>query len=142
MRAGTILMYNCSGPEFSKMRQIFAMLHLRMRVVNPEHYHITLGELALGKGEAGEAAEVLPEPMLVFCGLNSALLHQVLEVLRLAQLPPIAMKAVLTETNLGWDTHKLYEELLKEREAIAAQKAEQASEAEAENAPEAQPEEK
>ena len=142
MRAGTILMYNCSGPEFSKMRQIFAMLHLRMRVVNPEQYHITLGELALGKGEAGEAAEVLPEPMLVFCGLNSALLHQVLEVLRLAQLPPIAMKAVLTETNLGWDTHKLYEELLKEREAIAAQKAEKASEAEAENAPEAQPEEK
>ena len=30
--AGTILMYNLSGPEFSKLRQIFAMLRLRMRV--------------------------------------------------------------------------------------------------------------
>lgn len=124
------------------MRQIFAMLRLRMRVVNPEQYHIALGELAVGKGEAGEPAEVLPEPMLVFCGLNSALLHQVLEVLRLAQLPPIAMKAVLTETNLSWDTHQLYEELLKEREAIAAQKAEAVPGAATEEATEAASEEK
>ena len=122
-------MYNCSGPEFSKLRQIFAMLRLRMRVVSPEQYHLPLGELAAGKGEPGEAAQALPEPMLVFCGLNSALLHQVLEVIRLAQLPPIALKAVLTDTNQEWNTQQLYEELLKEREAIAAQKAEKASDA-------------
>ena len=36
--AGTILMYNCSGPEFSRLRQIFAMLRLRMRVVEPDRY--------------------------------------------------------------------------------------------------------
>ena len=125
-------MYNCSGPEFSKLRQIFAMLRLRMRVVSPEQYHLPLGELAQGKGEPGEAAQALPEPMLVFCGLNSALLHQVLEVIRVAQLPPIPLKAVLTDTNQEWDTQQLYEELLKEREAIAAQKAEKAAEAPAE----------
>ena len=39
------------------------------------------------------------------------------------------MKAVLTDTNQGWNTQQLYEELLKEREAIAAQKAEQATDA-------------
>ena len=122
-------MYNCSGPEFSKMRQIFAMLRLRMRVVNPDQYHVALGELAAGKGEPGEQAEALPEAMLVFCGLSSALLHQVLEVIRLAQLPPIGLKAVLTETNQEWNTRQLYEELLKEREAIAAQKEEKAAEA-------------
>ena len=120
--AGTILMYNCSGPEFSKLRQIFAMLRLRMRPVGPDRYHVSLAELAEGKGEASaEAGEAIPEAMLVFCGLGDALLHQVLEVIRVAKLPPIPLKAVMTETNREWDTRQLYEELLKEREVIAAQ---------------------
>ena len=81
--------------------------------------HISLEELAQGKGEPGEPAEALTEPMLVFCGLGQALLEQVLEVIRLAKLPPIPLKAVLTETNREWDTTQLLAELVKEREAIA-----------------------
>ena len=108
-RSGTVLMYNCSGPEFSKLRQIFAMLKLRMRPVEPDRYHLTLAELAEGKGEAGEAQEPVQESMLVFCGLGDAFLHQVLEVIRLAKLPPIPLKAVLTETNRGWTTAQLRE---------------------------------
>ena len=108
--AGTVLLYNCSAPEFSKLKQIFAMLRLRMRVVEPDRYHVPLEELARGQGEAGETAEVL--------------LNQVLEVIRLAKLPPIPLKAVLTDTNQTWNTLQLHEELLREREAIAAQKAE------------------
>ena len=122
--AGTILMYNCSGPEFSKLRQIFAMLRLRMRVVASDRYHVSLEELAEGKGEAGEQSDAIPETMLVFCGLGDALLQQVLEGIRVAKLPPIGMKAVLTETNRTWDSLQLYQELCREREAIAAQKAE------------------
>lgn len=121
--AGTILMYNCSGEEFSRLRQIFAMLRLRMRVVGPDRYHVPLEELAKGKGEPGETAESLPEPMLVFCYLPQALLHQVLEVIRVAKLPPIPMKAVLTTANQEWDTLQLYEELCKERESVAAEQA-------------------
>ena len=119
--AGTVLLYNCSAPEFSKLKQIFAMLRLRMRVVEPDRYHIPLEELSRGKGEPGEAAEPLPEAMLVFCGLGQALLNQVLEVIRVANLPPIPLKAVLTETNREWDTRQLYAELCREREAVAGQ---------------------
>ena len=122
--AGTVLMYNCSGEQFSKLKQIFAMLRLRMRVVESDRYHISLEDLAQGKGEPGELSEPLSESMLVFCGLPQALFHQVLEVIRVAKLPPIPLKAVLTETNRTWNTHQLYAELVKEQEAIAAQKAE------------------
>ena len=119
-------MYGCSGPEFSKLRQIFAMLRLRMRPVEPDRYHVSLEELAAGRGEPGEAAAPLPEAMLVFCGLGEALLNQVLEVIRVAQLPPIPLKAVLTQTNREWDTFQLHQELLQEREAIAARGIEEA----------------
>lgn len=94
------------------------MLRLRMRVVNPDKYHLTLAELADGKGEPLEDAsdvKPVPERMLVFCGLNQVLLAQVLEVIRLAKLPPIPMKAVLTMNNLQWNTMQLYEELCRER---------------------------
>ena len=117
--AGTVLLYNCSGEKFSKLKQIFAMLRLRMRVVGPDRYHISLEELAQGKGEPGEAAQPLPESMLVFCGMGQ-------EVIRVANLPPIPLKAVLTETNRQWNTIQLHEELCKEREAMAAQKEEKA----------------
>ena len=123
-KSGTILMYECSGPEYSKLRQIFAMLRLRMRPVTPDKYHLTLAELADGKGEPLEDAsdvKPVPERMLVFCGLNQVLLAQVLEVIRLAKLPPIPMKAVLTMNNLQWNTMQLYEELCREREAVQAQ---------------------
>ena len=120
MRAGTILLYNCSGPEFSKLRQIFAMLRLRMRPVEPARYQVPLGRLAEGKGEDGQEEQAIPETMLVFCGLGQALLNQVLEVIRVAKLPPIPLKAVLTDANREWTTLQLYEELKKEREAIAA----------------------
>ena len=113
--AGTILIYNCSGEPFSKLKQIFAMLRLRMRVVEPSRYHISLGELAQGKGEPGAEAEPLPEYM------PQALLNQVLEVIRVAKLPPISLKAVLTDTNQDWNTHQLYEELLKERNSFAGE---------------------
>ena len=122
--AGTVLMYNCSGEEFSKLKQIFAMLRLRMRPVEPERYHVPLGDLAVGRGEPGPAAEPISEAMLVFCGMGQALLNQVLEVIRVAKLPLIPLKAVLTDSNQNWDTRQLYAELLKEREAIAAKKEE------------------
>lgn len=119
-KAGTVLMYNCSGPEFSKLKQIFAMLRLLMRPVTPDKYHLTLKELELGKGEAGEACEAFPEPMLVFCGTNGALVQQVLEIIRLSKMPPM-IKAMMTNDNQDWDSKKLYEELVKERDALAAQ---------------------
>ena len=119
-KAGTVLMYNCSGPEFSKLKQIFAMLRLLMRPVTPDKYHLTLKELELGKGEAGEACEAFPEPMLVFCGTNGALVQQVLEIIRLSKMPPM-IKAMMTDDNQEWDSKKLYEELVKERDALATQ---------------------
>ena len=65
-KTGTVLIYNCTGPKFSKLSQIFAMLGLRMRRVQPEQYNLPLLSLAKGEGEAVQAAaEPFAENMLV-----------------------------------------------------------------------------
>ena len=117
--SGSVLLYNCSGGKFSKLQQIFAMLRLRMRVVTPDRYHLPLSDLAQGLGEAGESAEAIPESMLVFCNVSAPLVQQILEILRVGKLPPIPLKAVMTESNKDWTSIQLYEELCKERQAVA-----------------------
>ena len=118
-KAGTILIYNCNGPEFSKMRQIFAMLRLLMRPITPEKYDIPLIELVKGTGTLNpESTEPFKENMLVFCGMNPALLHQVREVLRLAKLPTIHFSAVLTEQNFTWNSRQLHEDMQKNRDEL------------------------
>ena len=124
-KSGTVLIYNCTGPKFSKLSQIFAMLGLRMRRVQPAQYSQPLLELAQGvEGESAEH-EAFAENMLVFCGLNQAFLNQLLEVIRLAKLPPIQLKAVLTEDNQNWDSVKLHDELLEEKKRIEQAAAEE-----------------
>ena len=122
IKSGTILVYNCTDPKFAKLRQIFAMLRLRMRFIQPNQYHLSLLQLARGEGEAVENPEVEPitENILVFCGLNRAFLNQVLEVIRLAKMPEIHFKAILTTNNQDWTSKQLVEELYKEKEEIAA----------------------
>ena len=46
MKNGIVLMYNCGDAKFFKLKQIFAMLKLRMRTVTPDKYHLTLEQLA------------------------------------------------------------------------------------------------
>lgn len=128
-KTGTVLIYNCSGPKFAKLPQILAMLRIRMRRVQPNQYHLSLLELANGEGEVMEnPGQAIAENMLVFCGMNQAFLNQLLEVIRLAKLPPIHLKAVLTADNQNWDSLKLRDELLEEKKNIEAASAEKSTE--------------
>ena len=91
MTGETVLMYNCSGPEWAKLRQIFLMLRVRIRQVAPEQYGLTLEELLSRSEESRPVEESFLEPMLVFCGLSSAKLEQLLTAMRRASLPPIPL---------------------------------------------------
>ena len=131
MAKQSVLLYNCSGFQWTKLHQIMMMLRFRIRVIKPEQYHLALEQLAQGQGEpaADNVPEAFPESMMVFCGVGQAQLEAILNAIRLSKLPPIPLKAVLTETNREWNSLQLHEELLKE-EAIAQQAAAKKAEAE------------
>ena len=56
--------------------------------------------------------------MLVLCGFSQPMVNTFLSLLKASRLPVIPLKAVLTETNQGWNSLELHEELKKEHAAL------------------------
>ena len=120
MTKQAVLLYNCSGPQWTKLHQMMMMLRFRIRMIRPEQYHLPLEQLAQGQGEpaADSVPQAFPESMMVFCGVGQAQLEAILNAVRLSKLPPIPLKAVLTDSNREWDSVRLHKELLKEKAAL------------------------
>ena len=119
----TVLFYDPHGAEWGgKLRQVCAIQGLRLRAV--EDGDLGRGVLSLAEGtptaEAVQPFPPLPEPMLVLCGLGGAHLDRLLQGLRKAGVPRACLKAVLTGENSRWPLHTLYEELVRERDAVGS----------------------
>ena len=64
----------------------------------------------------GNVPAQIPEKVLVLHGFGERKLNEMLNQFRKAKVPPIALKAVLTEHNCGWSFYELYQELRQEKE--------------------------
>ena len=122
MAVETVLMYNCSGEQWAKLRQIFLMLRVRIRPVEADQYGLTLEELLGRSEEKTPVEEEFSDPMLVFCNLPHEKLDHLLTAMGRAGLPRIALKAMLTPTNRTWTSQQLWTELRQEHEAMQAQR--------------------
>ena len=117
------MIYNL--PEGEKRRRIrVALLRLGipLRDVSPGEFGHPLGYLAglEGFSPAEEPpAESFSEEMLVLCGLPQKKFNALLDALR-ASRASVALKAVLTETNAGWDSLELYRAIRAEHESMSA----------------------
>ncbi len=122
MAVETVLMYNCDGEQWSKLRQIFLMLRVRIRPVEADQYGLTLEDLLGRSEEKAPVEEEFSDPMLVFCNLPHEKLDHLLTAMGRAGLPRIALKAMLTPTNRTWTSQQLWTELRREHEAMQAQR--------------------
>ena len=102
MAVETVLMYNCNGEQWAKLRQIFLMLRVRIRPVEADQYGLTLEDLLGRSEEEATVEEEFSDPMLVFCNLPHEKLDHLLTAMGRAGLPRIALKAMLTPTNRTW----------------------------------------
>ena len=122
MATETVLMYNCDGEQWAKLRQIFLMLRVRIRPVEADQYGPTLEDLLGRSEEKSPVEEEFSDPMLVFCNLPHEKLDHLLTAMGRAGLPHIALKAMLTPTNRTWTSQQLWTELRREHEAMQAQR--------------------
>lgn len=131
MRA-TVLCYNLKGTaKGRKIGMIFGFLGYKVRHVDRSEYMLPLEAVAEGQKEDMEASgkmcqnagseqeteSIFQEEMLVMCPENEQMLDQALFRMRKEKVQ-VPLKAVLTETNKGWTSIALYEEIKKEHERM------------------------
>ena len=119
-----ILAYNLPAKHLAKLRMAAMKLGVPVRPVEKREYLQSLGSFVglLGTFESVYDGENFPEPMLVLCGFSQPMVNTFLSLLKASRLPPIPLKAVLTETNQGWNSLELHDELQKEHAAMTAGK--------------------
>lgn len=136
MRESILLMNFKDKKQLKGIQMTAFLLKLKIRMVEEKDFLQPLGYLAGVEGiePSGEVFEG-PGPaheILVFAGVSDAKLQRMLAEMRRNGIKKVDHKAVLTPTNVHWNTIQLYEELDKEHQALQkGQKAHESGSAEA-----------
>lgn len=100
-------------------------LGLKIRVVDRAQYTEAIGAIAGVPGYflSGETykGEGFEDEMLILKGFTGGMLDSFLHGFRKMKIQPVALKAVLTEANCGWNSLELHDELVKEHESMHSQ---------------------
>ncbi len=115
-----LLCFHMDEGKLSKIRLCAMRYKIRVRVVTPEEETLALGALCgLPAQEPVRHGETPAEEMMVMALFPAGMLDAFLRLMRQMKVPPVALKAVLTQTNSAWDARALCAELMQERDALA-----------------------
>lgn len=121
MKPPVLLCFNLQAEKAAKIRLLAMRLGVRVRSVEPAELGETLAALCGWEPPTGSATgEPFTDEMLVLANFSGAQLNEFLGGFKRGQIPTVALKAVLTDTNLHWSAVALHSELVQEHEALAA----------------------
>lgn len=117
--APLVLFYNLENKKGSALRLLCLKLRIRVRAVKPEEYLEPVGALAGFVPPTNAACDQdFSDEMVVMVNFGSKLLGQLLNEMRAMHQPGVALKAVLTPSNMHWSSIQLHDELLREHQAM------------------------
>ena len=115
----TILIYNLPPEKDAKVKMLCRKLGFASRTVEESEYGCSLGFLlGISQDDTVKDGTAFDEEMLYIADLRGGMLNLFLDQLRRKKLS-VPLKAIQTETNIGFSSTELYHELCAEREAIA-----------------------
>lgn len=123
MPAKPLILFHIPDPAKAKLvTDLCRSLQFGLKPLTAADTGKTVGALAGLPGAAQKAAKVpagyqLPE-LLIFSGLSDAALDLFLAAYRKAGIPPIPLKAIVTQHNAAWPLFSLTQELQRERAAM------------------------
>lgn len=123
MMSPVVLVFNIAPEKVAKLRFTCMRLGIQVKAVEAADFTQKLGALCgLAEREDLPAPEApFEDEMLVMAHFTTPLAKNFLASFRQSRMPNVKLKAVITPTNVQWDCIHLHDELMKEREAIAAQ---------------------
>lgn len=114
-----VLIYNFRPDKEAKLKLLCRRLYIGARTVDESDYGCQLTYLlGLSDDSTRRDSGAFTDEMLYIVGLRGGMLNLFLDQLKRQKLS-VSLKAVQTETNLGFTSYELYRELCAEREAIA-----------------------
>lgn len=116
---GKVLIYNLTPARDAKLKMLCRKFGIEARSIEKSEYGQTLGcLLGLCEDRVTGGGEDFDEEMLYIADIRGGMLNLFLDQLRRNKLI-IPLKAIQTDTNIGFSSYELYRELSAEREAIA-----------------------
>lgn len=115
----TVLLFNIDDNKGIRIKNLCRKLYFEYRDVEKAEFGQKLGCL-LGSEDGGSPTDAsdFDEEMLYLADIDSGMLSIFLAQLRRIKAP-VALKAVKTDTNVGYTAYELYREISAERAAIA-----------------------
>ena len=120
-----VLLYNFSGERLSGVKRALIPLKAIAKEVEKAAYGEKLGCLVGAEGDAptGAAAEDFAEELLVMSGFDGNDIEQLIHGLRKYGVGRVALKAVITPTNIDWNSSELYHAVRADHEEMQKRKA-------------------
>lgn len=119
----TILLFHVIPDKAKKIEALCRLLKINVVKVKMSSYAQQLGYLAgitgFNRKNVTYQGVEFPSEMLVFSGMDSDNIDVFLEKYKEASIPPIKLKAILTQHNIFWTAEELYKELWKEHQSFS-----------------------
>ena len=113
-----VLLFNIENGKAIKIKNLCRQMYISARVIDESEYGIKLSTL-LGRGDdrTEKPHGAIDGEMLYLADFNGGLLNIFLNQLR-RHKAAVALKAVMTETNIDFTPYELYHELKTEHETL------------------------
>lgn len=126
IRETVLLYFPQKTPYLSNLKAILIQMGVRIRTVEPSQVTQKVGYLA---GLDGYASSPVPETLpsisqevMVMKYFTGGRMDQLFAAMRKKHIPPIPLKAVVTDTNASWTFFELYMEIKKEHVKLSSKK--------------------
>lgn len=115
-----LLTYHIAPAKLAKIQVLCMRLGIRVCPVEPEDYGAPLAALAglAEKGRYPALAGDFADEMLVMANFRPGMMDALLNGFRQSRIPPVPLKAMLTETNAQWNSVELHRAIAEEHELM------------------------
>lgn len=119
-----VLLYNFSGERLSGVKRSLVPLKAAAKEVDKALYGEKLGYLLGIEGytASGASAENFDEELLVMSGFDRQDIDELIRFLRKYGVGRVALKAIVTNTNIDWSSSELYYAVKADHEEMQKQR--------------------